>query len=93
MTTSDLLPCPNPDCQSAEVYVGQRCNYVVCRKCHMTGPTSSNDEEAVRKWNRLPRVGADGLPNIRLNPICDQCGGEIIPGLVHYCSTIFMGQL
>ena len=89
----DPLPCPNPACQSAETYVGHRTHYVMCRKCHMTGPNGQNDEEAVHNWNRLPRIGVDLPAEIPRNPLCDLCGSELIPGLIHYCETIFVGNL
>ncbi len=91
MTLPDPLPCPNPDCQSAETYIAVYSHYVVCRKCHMTGPVGQNDEEAVRSWNRLPRFGVDLIMERPRSLICDKCGCEINPELNHFC--MFTGQL
>lgn len=57
--TNRTQPCPDPKicphCQSNQTYVAHRCFYVVCGVCHMTGPTSESEEEAVALWNKLPR--------------------------------------
>lgn len=47
--------CPN--CKSTQTYIADRCGYVRCRQCGMTGPTApiGNDEEAERLWDALPR--------------------------------------
>ena len=80
ITQSYLLPCPN--CETDEVYVVDRCNYVVCRQCHMSGPIGQSEEEAVGLWNMLPRRGeVTGTTH----EICGRCGCEIMPGVVHYC--------
>lgn len=81
-TCDDLKPCPNPACRSEQVYVADRCNYVACRECHMTGPNGRSEEEAVELWNALPRRGVVEITN---NPRCDRCGYEILPGGIHYC--------
>lgn len=52
-----MKPCPNPTCKSSDVYVADRCGYVICRKCGMSGPVVpvGNDEEAEKAWDALPR--------------------------------------
>jgi len=52
-TCEKILPCPNCDCE--ETFVADRCNFVMCAKCRMTGPVGHFEEEAVALWNRLPR--------------------------------------
>lgn len=56
-----MKPCPN--CKSTQTYVADRCNYVVCRNCHMTGPTApdNEDETAERLWDALPRENNHSL--------------------------------
>lgn len=75
--------CPN--CETVEAYVADRCNFVICRQCHMTGPVGHSEEEAVELWNRLPRRGD---VEVTVHPKCDRCGCEIVPGLVHYCMPV-----
>ena len=52
-----MKPCPNPTCKSTDVHVGDRCGYVICRKCGLTGPVApvGNDELAELMWDSLPR--------------------------------------
>lgn len=68
-----MKPCPN--CKSTETYVADRCGYVVCRKCGMTGPVApiGNDEEAERMWDALPRRD-DRPPTLIENKIIDFTG-------------------
>lgn len=85
MAKEDPKPCPNPACSSEQghtAYVADRCFYVACRQCYMTGPNGKSEEEAVKLWNSLPRRGE---VTVTTHEICGRCGCEIVPGLVHYC--------
>lgn len=52
-----MKPCPNPTCKSTDVHVGDRCGYVICRRCGLTGPVApvGNDDLAELMWDSLPR--------------------------------------
>lgn len=76
-TCDDLKPCPNPACRSERVCVADRCNYVICLDCHMTGPTGQDEERAVKLWNSLPRLGP--------YQYCEKCGEKLEPEYYHYC--------
>lgn len=67
--------CPN--CDTDDAYVAARAFYVICRQCHMTGPVGHSDEEAVQKWNGLPRRGK--------YQYCEKCGEKLDPDYYHYC--------
>ena len=52
-----ILPCPNPQCGSTNVYVRGRCNaQVTCRACGMEGPEFCGPNEVIGAWNALPRM-------------------------------------
>lgn len=85
---NDPKPCPN--CDNTEVYLADHCNYVICQQCHMTGPDGHSEEEAVKLWNSLPRRGE---AVVTAHEICDRCGGELVPGLVHYCMSVIEEQM
>lgn len=56
----DLLPCPNPECNSDSVdlmpiSMGEYNWTVGCNECAMTGPQAFTNHQAHDKWNALPR--------------------------------------
>lgn len=51
--TNQLKPCPNPECQSTVVNIGNR--YCFCNECGLETGTYEILEEALKVWNELPR--------------------------------------
>jgi hypothetical protein len=72
-----ILPCPG--CGKPAVrYVTYRPEiiYVECTQadCHMSGPLGENVDEAISKWNKLPRNAASRIHKKgKLQP-CVYCG-------------------
>ena len=51
-----IKPCPF--CGSKDLYARDNSgHYVVCKNCDAYGPYGKDAEEAIRLWNRAPRVG------------------------------------
>ncbi|PKN85918.1 MAG: hypothetical protein CVU46_09545 [Chloroflexi bacterium HGW-Chloroflexi-8] len=70
-----------PHCQSNQVYVADRCNYVICRICKMAGPNGKSEEEAIEHWNNLPRRKSNDEEKMaeyerEMQVDCDNCGGS-----------------
>ena len=58
-TRSELLPCPNPWCDSGDPSLRRGCErmrqtswaQVFCTRCEMSGPRETNDAAAIAAWN------------------------------------------
>lgn len=53
-----LRECPNPDCDKVSYYLvtDQDPYKIRCDSCDTSGPSSKNEDDAVRLWNNLPRA-------------------------------------
>lgn len=84
-----MKPCPNPVCKTPEPRIESKnlvTFYVVCRHCGMRGPKSSEEYNAIRLWDILPRnTAATSAQSVQ----CGNCGvyRTVENGIIQDCEN------